>query len=367
RKRRLDHLSLEQKLQRKKLKNRVAAQTSRDRKKARLDDLEAEVKALREKNEALTLHCHNLQLEKMQLATENQDLRQKLSSHECNHQTHDVCCSTQFEPAEFSMDPLLQGQALQWALGPVLQVLTVYRILLYCHLSQISSIILMEMYVCLTWMNWHRVYSEMLQKKWMQSTDKPVQSYKMVGSSPKGMETSRELITSSPVLKCSEQCKTSSASIPNIEDSSVCLVPNQKDTCDSSSESVFGTYNESTHTITIVVPCEDVCVEDAVQEVVTSDTVSVVPAPMLHTTLCKEESVENPVSPCSIRTLDSLSPAPSSPHLYDNTESSMKVEPPLSDCGYESLDSPQNEISGTELELMDIWSESFSHLFPTLM
>lgn len=189
----------------------------------------------------------------------------------------------------------------------------------------------------------------------------------MVGSSPKGMETSRELITSSPVLKCSEQCKTSSASIPNIEDSSVCLVPNQKDTCDSSSESVFGTYNESTHTITIVVPCEDVCVEDAVQEVVTSDTVSVVPVPMLHTTLCKEESVENPVSPCSIRTLDSLSPAPSSPHLYDNTESSMKVEPPLSDCGYESLDSPQSEISGTELELMDIWSESFSHLFPTLM
>lgn len=32
-----------------KLKNRVAAQTSRDRKKARLDDLEVEVKAVRQK------------------------------------------------------------------------------------------------------------------------------------------------------------------------------------------------------------------------------------------------------------------------------------------------------------------------------
>ena len=49
RKRGLDHLTLEEKLQRKKLKNRVAAQSSRDRKKARMEDLEIEVQALREK------------------------------------------------------------------------------------------------------------------------------------------------------------------------------------------------------------------------------------------------------------------------------------------------------------------------------
>jgi len=55
RKRKLDQLTLEEKLERKKLKNRVAAQSSRDRKRAHLDDLEAEVKALREKNGALTL------------------------------------------------------------------------------------------------------------------------------------------------------------------------------------------------------------------------------------------------------------------------------------------------------------------------
>lgn len=135
-------------------------------------------------NEALTLQCHNLQLEKIQLATVNQELRQKLSGLECNHQAHGVGCSTQFEPAEFSLDPLLQGQVLQRALGPGLQVLTTWRILMYCLLSQISSIILMEMCAYLTWMNWHRAYSEKPQKKWMQSADKPVQRLVLFHDNP---------------------------------------------------------------------------------------------------------------------------------------------------------------------------------------
>jgi len=182
RKRRLDHLTLEEKLQRKKLKNRVAAQSSRDRKKARLDDLEAEVKALKEKNDVLTLQCNDLHLEKTRLTSENQQLRQKLSNIEYNHQTHGVSCSTQVEPAEFSVDPLLQGQALQLAVGLGPQVLTMWTILRYCLLSQISSIVLLEMCAYLTWMSWHRVCSEKLQKKWTQSTGRPVQRLKLMDS-----------------------------------------------------------------------------------------------------------------------------------------------------------------------------------------
>jgi hypothetical protein len=187
----------------------------------------------------------------------------------------------------------------------------------------------------------------------------------VVGPSPENMETDREVITSSAAVRLSEKGIASSASIPDIQDSSVYLVQNQKDSCDTSSESMFGTHEESTHTITIVVPCEDVCVEDAVQEVITSDTVSAPPAPPYCITPFKEEYVENPVSPCSIRTLESLSPAPCSPRMYDTTESCLNVEKPVSDCGYESLDSPQSEISGSELA--NIWNESFSYLFPTLM
>lgn len=63
-KRRLDHLTWEEKLQRKKLKNRVAAQTSRDRKKAKMEDMEKTIQEQSDKISELQSKCDSLAQEK---------------------------------------------------------------------------------------------------------------------------------------------------------------------------------------------------------------------------------------------------------------------------------------------------------------
>lgn len=73
-KRRLDHLSWEEKVQRKKLKNRVAAQTSRDRKKARMEDMEHEIQDLTDRTEILVNKCESLQVINDSLLEKNQKL-----------------------------------------------------------------------------------------------------------------------------------------------------------------------------------------------------------------------------------------------------------------------------------------------------
>ncbi|NXD26883.1 XBP1 protein, partial [Spelaeornis formosus] len=75
---RLTHLSPEEKALRRKLKNRVAAQSARDRKKARMTELEHQVVELEEENQKLLRENQLLRERTCNLARENQELRCRL-------------------------------------------------------------------------------------------------------------------------------------------------------------------------------------------------------------------------------------------------------------------------------------------------
>jgi len=81
----LDHLSAEERMQRRKLKNRVAAQNARDKKKAQteemeklLDQMRAEKDALAAENARLQAFNNQLQIENASLIEENTEYKQKL-------------------------------------------------------------------------------------------------------------------------------------------------------------------------------------------------------------------------------------------------------------------------------------------------
>lgn len=72
----LDHLTPEERLMRRKLKNRVAAQTARDKKKAQTDDMERLITDLQEEKDKLEQENNRLQATNTQLQIENLNLQQ---------------------------------------------------------------------------------------------------------------------------------------------------------------------------------------------------------------------------------------------------------------------------------------------------
>ncbi|XP_066997873.1 X-box-binding protein 1 isoform X2 [Anabrus simplex] len=117
----------------------MAAQNSRDRKKAKMDELECEVKELRKKNAVLLKQCENLQSEKQQLVEENLELRRKLA----DNQTCSVGCNPCVAgPAVSNTDPQLQGQGLQLALGLVMMVLVSLRFRTYLENWRVMNALL---------------------------------------------------------------------------------------------------------------------------------------------------------------------------------------------------------------------------------
>jgi len=75
---RLTHLTPEEKMLRRKLKNRVAAQTARDRKKAHMDTIEEALEVTQLANQDLQSKNAALREENDRLMLENEELRQRL-------------------------------------------------------------------------------------------------------------------------------------------------------------------------------------------------------------------------------------------------------------------------------------------------
>lgn len=75
RKRKLETLSTEEKILRKKMKNRIAAQNSRDKKKAKMDELEGLLKEISRQNFEIMGECRRLKEENAILRRENKELR----------------------------------------------------------------------------------------------------------------------------------------------------------------------------------------------------------------------------------------------------------------------------------------------------
>ncbi|KAL6728715.1 hypothetical protein Aduo_010458 [Ancylostoma duodenale] len=75
----LDHLTHEQKMNRRKMKNRIAAQTARDRKKYRSQRLEDVIRELLEQNEILKQENELLRIENRELSEQNSSLMSRLS------------------------------------------------------------------------------------------------------------------------------------------------------------------------------------------------------------------------------------------------------------------------------------------------
>lgn len=123
-------------------------------------------------------------------------------------------------------------------------------------------------------------------------------------------------------------------------------------------ETLYGTYDENNHSITIVLPDENISIDEAVEEI-----------------KCEYES-----TPSQLSDVPLLSPIPSicpSPDGLYSTTSSMydvNLKSPLhsitGESGYESLGSPMSH--GNEMDTLNfdddmMWNSPFIELFPSLM
>ncbi|XP_014205293.2 LOW QUALITY PROTEIN: uncharacterized protein LOC106637139 [Copidosoma floridanum] len=388
-KRKLDHLTWEEKLQRKKLKNRVAAQTSRDRKKAKLDELEESVMALHERNNQLEDECSKLRLQNELLVTEIQQLK-KNQNYNSKATKEDVCsmCQARVDCAAPTLgsavspiiDPLQQGGVAQKAravttlsksASVVLKILTLYLLSkTYLanqgengneyieRLEELAESLMREVAAQVETNSPHTDEQDAVEKESACELDI---TEEMVGQASSYVEADA---TDGNIAMVMDVEQSQAQVIPQVNLLPTDLIPtitlNASDPItiadnivqikeepmqDTTTELVYGTYDEATNCITIIYPEEEVA----------------------HLTISEQpQSPQYLLSPSY--SYDSMSPQ--SVHSEDTdlvtpvaTMVSCKSDYVHSDAGYESPGSP--ESVGNDA-LTDLWQEDFRELFPTL-
>lgn len=137
-------------------------------------------------------------------------------------------------------------------------------------------------------------------------------------------------------------------------------------------DTVYGTYDEATNSITIIYPGEEndgcVGIQECVQEVISTENVGGCDAGVVtHLTIPPLSTHLGYPAQFSPAYIDTMSPAMSDVHSDADScgISSTKLDyANLSDGGYESHDSPDPRL--TNNALADPWHESFTELFPML-
>lgn len=113
----LDHLSSDEKLMRRKLKNRVAAQNARDKKRVKMEDMEGDLERLKAHAKALETRNAQLVSENERLVAQNDQLRSDANTKGGQEVNSPLVVRQSPESAEPTNDPQQQEQGCRLLAG----------------------------------------------------------------------------------------------------------------------------------------------------------------------------------------------------------------------------------------------------------
>lgn len=169
-------------------------------------------------------------------------------------------------------------------------------------------------------------------------------SKRVVGTPPEQLESSKNTTRSIEKRSHKNDLNKKNSIIKKIK-------INDEEDCDN--ETLYGTYDEKTNSITIVYPDDSIPKTEAMDEII-CETNSIDDDFMSSSS---SPSESNYLSLTHHSDINLLSPIPKSIILDDNKSPMHSI---ISDSGYESLGSPIDD------NFSDLWNSSFSELFPSL-